>query len=338
MSTGVLVSVLDLRECFSDLKPLFSKGDKTLPILLKIKQRTLTVCCTAGCTYVNKMDVVNDANATSELTILYRDLLEFLPKIGQVEIEFNSYGVRLKCTDTVITLPVGYSLITEPTRKDVQFVPVESFGYSKGLLDLLNINLASLYKKEKPVNIYGALSVLKYPNVLMQVRTPGLPISVSLTPDFVKLFIKFRPEEVYSNNVDSVILKRSTAFLEIPAEPLRDTNNFTHVLEGLGNPIRVDIEHYCDKLRSMSSLGNNLQASLTLHENGLRCRVEHDNISIAVDLGDCSSDVAYVCKLPFNLFFNMMKVMGNSYIEILYGEQKLCLRNQATIIVAHVII
>ena len=337
MSSGIIVDIKDLRSCFEDLRPLFGKGDKLLPILVKVSKDVLTICCTAGCVYVDKIQLPQNVDKGGEITVLYRNILDFIPKSGKLTLSIEPYGLIVKGDDVNIKLPVGYSLITEPARKLVGFEKVDTFGYVKGLSDLLNVGLPSLYKKEKPVQVYKQLSVLRYPNVAVQVRTPGLPVNVSLTQDFVKLFIKFRPTEIYYNGSDAVVLKRDTAYLEIPAESLNESNTFLNLMNNLGNAITLDIEHYADKLRNLNLLGNNIRAKLTFFSAGVKCSVEHDNITIETNLGDCSGVPNYVCYLPMALYYNLIKVMGNTKIEFLYGDQKLCLRNQAIVIVAHAV-
>lgn len=338
MSTGVLVAAKDLRACLEDLRPLFGKGTNLIPVLFKIKDDVLTVCCTSGCIYKNKLKVVNENNTSAEITALYRNILDFLPKSGDIKIDIASFGLILTGDGTSIQLPVGYSLITEPESRDLPFVPIDAKTFPIGIHSLINIGLAGIYKIEKPLNIYGDITTLKYPNVIAQARTPGLKIGVNITQDFAKLFARFNPDSIYSNEVDSIVLKRGNATLEIPAEPLIESNDFLQYMEGLSKPLRLDIEHYVDRLRNMNNLGNAIRAKIVLFDDGLRVQAGHDNMHISYDLGGCTGTISKVFYLPMVLYMSIIKALGNTTIEVLYGKETICFRSPSLIIIARAII
>lgn len=338
MSAGILIEARALRSCFEDLRPLFGKGNNLIPVLFKIKNDKLTVCCTSGCIYLNKLAINNENNVSSEITAQYRNILDFLPKSGMLNLNIEAYGLLISGEGTEIKLPVGFSLITEPEQKNITFTPVESQNFRVGLTSLMNVGLSTIYKVEKPINIYGNLSTLKYPNVVMQARTPGLPIGVTITQDFAKLVARFVPEAIYSNNIDTLILKRGDAYLEIPAEPLHEENDFLKHMIGLSEPIRLDVEHYVDRLRNMNSLGNNVRAKVSFYTKGVRVTAEQDNVAIVSDLGECYSELCKVLYFPMVLYMSMIKALGNTTVEFLYGKEIICLRSPSLIIIARAII
>lgn len=338
MSAGILISTRTLRSCLEDLRPLFGKGTNLIPVLFKVKDDTVTVCCTNGCIYVNKLPITNDSRISSELTVQYRNILDFLPADGMLNLVIESFGLTITGDGTEITLPVGFSLITEPERKDVTFEKIDAKTFPVGLTSLMNIGLSTIYKVDKPLNIYGNISTLKYPNVIAQARTAGLPVNVSLTQDFTKLLCRFNPDAIYCNNIDSIVLKRGDAYLEIPAEPIRDENDFLQHMVDLSEPVRLDATHYVDRLRNMNSLGNHVRAKITLFDNGVRVRAEESNVAISYDLGDCSGKVNKVLYLPMLLYLSMVKALGNNMIEFLYGKEIICLRSPSLIIIARAIV
>ena len=338
MSSGILIDVKVLRSCLEDLRPMFGKGNNLIPVLFKVKGNTLTVCCTSGCVYVNKLPITNESGISTELTAQYRNILDFLPKLGIVNLAIESYGLVISGEGTQIQLPVGYSIITEPESYNVSFIDVDARTFPVGINSLLNIGLSGIYKVEKPFNIYGNISVIKYPNVIAQARTPGLSVGVTLTQDYAKLLSKFNPDKVYSNGVDSLVLKRDSATLELPAEPLKEENDFLKYMEGLSVPIRLNVEHYVDRLRNMNNLGNNVRAKITIFDDGVRVTAEQDNVSIAYDLGDCSGKLQRVFYLPMLLYMSVVKALGNTTVEFLYGKEILCLRSPSLIIIARAIV
>ena len=338
MRTSVRAGARELYACLEDLRPLFGKGNNLIPVLFKVKADKLIVCCTSGCIYYNRVSVINEGNYSGEITVQYKNILDFIPKSGEVELQFHSYGLVFSSNDADIKLPIGYSIVTEHELKDIDFIPVDSQNFRIGINNMLNMGLSTIYKTEKNINIYGNVSTLMYPNVILQARTPGLPLAVTLTQDFAKHLSRFAPKAIASNKVDSVILKRDDAYLEIPAEPLKEENNFMKHMNGLSEPLRLDTEHYIDKLRNMSKLGNNVRAKLAIFKDGVRVTVEQDNISISSDLGNCSDSVLKVLYLPLSLYISMFKALGSTVIEMLYGKEIICLRSPALIIIARAIL
>lgn len=338
MSSGVVVKANELRKCLMDIHPLFPKGSYTLPILFSLTGSNLTIVCTAGCTYSATLKVVEQDVTSWEITVLYKSLIDFVPGTGLISFDHKPYGLTLTGNDFEVQLPTSYSIVSAVELPKVQFTEVSSNGYVKGLNNLINMRLGDLYQSEKPVTLYDQLAVLKYPNMQIQARALGLHLLAVMTPEHLKLLTRFEPKEVYCDNVSSVILKRNDAFLILPMKPAQEENKFVELLEGMSEPITLDVEHYIDKLRNMLKANNKGRCKIVFHENGISSSISQDNIVIKSGLGDTSGRVTKALYLPIQLWVKMVNALGNSNAQFMYGSETICLRTQSIIIVVRALL
>lgn len=338
MSSGVSVGTFVLRKALGDISPLFPSGTHTVPVLFQLRGNALLMACTTGCLYINTLSVSNTDNESWEATVVYKNLLDFLPKDGSVTITHAPFGLNFRGEGCSIDLPVGYSIITPPEIPNGDYADVTSNGYVSGLRYLIGMNLGTLYAADKPINLYGDIAVLKYPNIQIQVRTPGLGLFATLAVEHVRLLMRFEPEEWYTNNVDMLVLKRKQAYLELPMEPISEENKFVELLAGMSDPITLDFEHYLDKLRSMQKTSARGRCKLVLRESGLTTSVSHENITISTTMGDEESKVVSTLYMPMDLWLAMVRAAGSGKAQVLFREDVLCLRTQAIIIVVRALV
>lgn len=327
-----------LRSCLEDISPLFSKGSSTVPLGLKIENEKLTVVCNNKCSYLNSIDLEEQSTGSQELVIVYRNLLDYLPYNGNLEIEMHPKGVTIYNDDISVTLPEGYSEFKPLDNTGLEYKPINSTGYLSGLRSLLNFNLASITKMEKPITVYQQLSVLKYPQLIVQARTMGLPFSGVLTPEIANLILKFQPEEVCDSMPAFLLFKRNDAYLQVSREQLSTENNFMDYMEGLSEPVTLFMDKYIDKIRSMSKINSTSVCEISLHSEGMSSCVKQEGISIAANVGNCQSPVLSAFKMPISIWQLCIRALGEGNAQILYGGDKVCLRTQSIIIIARVMI
>ena len=334
MSAGAVVRAYELRRLLNDLSPLFPSGTHTIPVLFKLKQSDLVIACTTGCVYSNTLTVSNPDNESWEITVMYKNLLDFVVAEGQVRVEHAPYGVTLYGNGYSVQLPAGYSIISEPVMKDKDFKSVLSTGYVSGLSALVGMGLGNLYAVDKPVHMYGQVSVLKFPNVQVQARTPGIDVTAVIAPEHVRLLTRFGPDSWWTNGTDALIVRRDHAYLELPIDAVHEENTFVKLMDGLSSPISLDLEHYIDKLRSMAKMNARGRCKLAIKESGLVTTVSQDNLSITTTVGNDDGKVLNSVYLPMPLWMAMVKAAGNNKAEILFRGDVICLRTQAIIILA----
>ncbi|MCM1218882.1 MAG: hypothetical protein NC548_30740 [Lachnospiraceae bacterium] len=339
MSSGLTVGIWKFRQALSAIVPLFPSGTHVVPVLFRLSNEDLLLVCTSGCVYSDTLTVSNPDNENWEVTVMYKNLLDVLPTDGQLNIMYTSFGIELVGGSCTVQLPKGYSIITPPKFPDSGYTRIpESSLFRNGLRTLVGMGLGSLYLQDKPVHLYGQVALLKYPNVQVQVRVPGLDMYMMLAPEHVKMLSGFNPSEWYTNGVDTLILKRDGAYLEMPMEPLHEENHFVELLNGMSVPVTLDLEHYLDKLRSMSKANPRGRCKLVIREKGLTTSVSQDNITIETTIGDIGSKVINAVYIPMPLWLTMVKAAGSNMAQILYQGDVICLRTNAIIIVAHALV
>lgn len=327
-----------LKSCLSDLTPLFSKGSSIVPVGFSVNKSVLTIVCNNKCSYLNSIELDEEVIGVQEVVVQYKNILDYLPNTGTIDIEIQSNGIYLSNESVSLTLPAGYSEYKTIETKGLNFKPIVSTGYLSGLKALLNCNLVSLTKMEKPITVYQQLSVVKYPQLLVQARTMGLPFSGVFTPELINLIVKFQPTEVCDDSPTFVLFKRKDAYLQVSREPVTSANNFMDYMKDLSDPIQFDMQGYAEKVRCMTKLGNNCECTVVLHSNGLSSSITQEGVTVSNKLGDCNSEVKKVFKLPIGIWNLCIRALEDSTAQILYGGDKVCLRTQSIIIIARVML
>lgn len=338
MSTGtVIVTAGRFKEFLSDLTPLFPKGSKTIPIGVEVIGNMMTLTCTQGCFYQTILDVNNLDNASHQATILYCNILDFIPTVGDVRLTFSPAGLRLFGEGFDITLPNGYSLVKTIDFPTEDYTPITTGSYIPGLKNLVDMNLSGIYMYEKPITIYRNTAVLKYPNLYAMVKTDSLPFYGVITPEHAKLLCRFGGTSVNDKEPESLIFRRGTSILEIPRKTVNEENNFLSLMEGLSEPININFDSYLERLRTMAKIGEKGHCKLTLFEDGLKTSVNANSIVLADAIGKCGGKLLHVFELPLSMWVMLVKAAGSGQVQILYRSDVVCLRTQSIIMLIRVL-
>lgn len=338
MSARCLVRANDLSSCFHDINPLIPKGAKDMAVLFELKGSTLTIAHTTGCVYKSELAVSNPENSIETAIVMYKNLSDFIPNNGEIDIEIEAFGITLSDEDFTIQLPRGYSEIHLPDFPDVSYTTIETNTFTQGLLDLLNLGLANLYSVDKPIHVYGDISVLKYPNMQAQARTQGLPFKGLITPEHAKLLARFHPQEFYTDGTETLYMRKQGAYLVLPIQPLIEDNNFLNLMSRVDNPVTLSFDKYVDQVRSMAKLGKKLVCTITIYSDGILTKASADNVSIEAKTNVIGGEVLKVVQLPIDLWLALLKVVGNGKAQILYGEDCICLRTYSIILLVRALI
>ena len=110
-----------LKECLSNLSPLFYKGSAIIPVGFKIKDRCLTVICNTKCSYKDVVPLEECEDGYAEVVVQYKNILDYLPTVGDIEIEINNRGLFINHADVSLSLPEGYSTYKELDVSGMEF-------------------------------------------------------------------------------------------------------------------------------------------------------------------------------------------------------------------------
>lgn len=331
MSAKCVIDAKSLLTALWDINDVTPKGTKAVPVLFDLSGTNLNVYCSTGCLYRCALPVSNPDNLVGSVTVLYQKITDFIDSTETTTVSFEQYGLHLESQSVSLTLPIAFSSVTAEEPPEVRYTKIGNSLYSQNLSDLLNLSLASLYAVDRSVEIAESVAYLRYPNVQVKVRTDGLAFRAAITAEHVKLMLRFNPTEYYCNNVDTLILKRTNATLQLPVKPIADQGSFEKLQSYVDNPIRMSWAAYINQLRSMSKLGKKLRCKVTALENGIATETTSDNVTISVVTGD-GGEVKKVFMLPLDLWLSLAKPFSKSQMEFLYGEELICLRNPYMII------
>lgn len=337
MSTIVTIHAHDLLDVCSTLKNLVPSGSLEIPLGIKVVNGEMYFTCTTGVNYqtILKCDE-DDVNLTAN--VLYYDISMLIPSSGLVSLEFLSHGVNIIGDGFLVEFNNSYSIVEDPEFPDVTYRASNPTLYSEGLKNLLNMGLNKLYSLQTPIVLLNDIALQMFPNTWVQVRVSSLNLQAILDYDHAKLLLKFSPTQVaMCSENNTVLLKNGNGVLQIPYKPVTDATNITALLEDLNTSCKFSIEHYLDKLRNVSKLNPKSSCKLAVFETGIKTTIKHNSSSVEVATGDITGSCLKVVHLPIQLWLTLLRGLGSSYIEILTGGDKLCLRTQATVIVTRVL-
>lgn len=332
----VTVESRDLLNALNTVSLLVPKGQKTMPIGFYIDKGHIKIVCTQGVVYQSNI-LTDDYDNCFGYTVMYYDIAPLLHVAGTVDIEFSpDHSIHLYGDGFDTSFAPAYSTIQLQNFEDENFVHIPGGSYSDGFQKILNIGLEKLYGIASPIVVSKDISLQKFPNTIVQVRTMGFPVNAILDSDHVKLITKFGPTYVCAYS-DSLVFKNQTSVLQIPCKRNTDETKMGELISKLGAPVTINMHSYLDKLRSISKLDSKATCKIAVYEKGLKSTLTAEQSSVSISTGDTESKVLKVFHLPMQVWLTFLKVLGTETIQVLVGEELLCLRTASVIILTRVL-
>lgn len=325
-----------IKQCFSDISSLFPKGANSVPIAMNVTDGIMTITCATGANYQADIEV-DDSDNVYHATVLFRNVTNLISQSGDCRIVFSNYNVTLYNNDFEIVLVNAFSPVEQLTLPAVPFESCSAYGYQAGLKALLGLNLSAIYKSDKPIEIYGDVSVISYPSLRAQSRTTGIPnIEAVVTPEHAKMIAQFGASE-YCQEEECLWFKRKSAWLQIPYNATKDENTFLELLEGLGEFVTLNTSGYLDKLRLISKLNAKERCDITLYSTGITTSMQVENAFTSVTMGNKTGKVMSVFSLPITIWIQIIKALEGGMAQFAAGRSRVCARSNTMIIVISVI-
>lgn len=332
------VDTSGLKKTLDNLSNLFPKGSQSMPIGVHIRKGVMTIVCIQGCVYQAEV-IVDDIDFVSDVTIMYHDITPLLQKCVNIFFDITNTSLVMIGDNFEAEFVFGYSSVEVQQFSNTVFKQIQNVPY---VLDNLNkiikMNLNKQYSKMSPVQILGDVSLQKYGNAWVQVRTPGVPIDATLDYEHVKLLMKFVPMEVCTDFPNTLIFRNKYAILQLPCKINFDKTLITELLEDMNSCVTLNIENYTERVKNIAKLDSKQRCKIVIHNNGLSTSVSYENTNVRVSAGDVSTEVLSVVELPIQLWLSFLNGLDANKIQILTGGDKICLRTQHLIIVTHALI
>lgn len=336
MSAIVNVKAYDLKRVFESINPLFPSGSKEIPIGISLRNGKLTIVCLQGVVYQATIPV-DEPDVTGDATILYYNILPLIPTDGKIQLQLTPNNLQLVSEDFEAQFPFGYSVVAVQDFPNLVYANIPGVAYLDGLRHLTRLNLDKLYSINSPIVVVNNMSLQKFPNTWIQVRTNGLPFSATLDTDHVKLIEKFEPHEVSISIPNSLVFKNENSILQVPCRPNVDSTLITSLMEDMGDPITISLEKYLDKIRNMSKINSKAHCKIAIYSTGVKTSIQHEGTTVSVATENLSGDVLKVFHFPIQLWITFLRGLGGTTAQILCGGDKICLRTATMIIVSRVL-
>jgi len=314
---------------------LIPKGQTTVPLRVQLKGGKLSFLVRGTCTYHAAISVSTDEVA--DVTVNFLEVSEYIPVDATVDVEIaGSSGIRIESNAVCLILVPAYSTVDDIDLPDCSWKSLENSSLLIALHTLAGTGLEGLYKTSPPLEMFGNLALLKYPNIYVQMRAPDLGMSVAMTQECAKYVHKFAPSSYALLSNDTLVFKKYETLLYVPVKCINSGTTCKDLIPEGGVSLRLDLDGFLSRLSALRKL-NADRCGISLYNKGLTVSVSVDMSSITTSVGDRESGFLASFMLPMQLAYICFRLLGNSLCEILYKEGVLCLRTPTLVIVVHVL-
>ena len=320
----VTVDAKELKEMFSDIKPILKSIQEGALVGVSLSDHILTFTVRNGLVYTKTFVV--EATGPYSITVLYQDLSEMLPasSTAQLDLEPVFVGVKTKNLNTLLVRANG---IISPYASELQgFQKCDTALYTR-LAN--NFTLMSPVSKSLGVESSAILApdyaILKYSTVWLQIPFNDFTSSISLRD--LRSIAAFKPAEVAVSET-AVEFKRRTALLAIPRTPLQSTTSVKDVIKDPERPIQLFRSNpLTDIQKFVRSVGSGA-CVLLFYTDGYEVQVENPRYNCSFRHGDCTQHIyslhTYLEYLPmlFRIFPMQSAVLTKGSNAIAISEER----------------
>lgn len=322
-----------LRAIASDAKMLIPKGQTTVPLRVQLKSGRLSFLIRGTCVYSASMPV--DTDEVADVVVNFLAISEYIPTEGTVNVEIaGNSGVRIESSAVTLILVPAYSTVDDIDPADYAWKELENSSIITALHTLSSTGLDGLYSNSPPVEMFGGLALLKYPNIYIQTRAPEIGANIAITQECARYVQSFAPKEYAMVSNDTIVFKKYDTLLYVPIKIINKGATCKDVIPDGGACLKLDLSGLLTKLSSMRKLGVD-KCDITLYREGLALTVTSSLSSITTPIGNRESSYLASFALPTQLAYIVFRLLGDAYCEILYKEGVLCLRTPTLVIVVH---
>lgn len=334
MSTTT-VNQQELKVVLESLTPLFPQGSKEIPVGFHFSGYQLTIVCLQSVVYQAQLEL--QESLTSYCTIMYNNIAPLLEKTGFVKLEVTPVSLIIHGGDFDVEFPFGYSNVEEQDIPSEGYKPITQSMYYTGFRAILNIGLDKLYKLDPPIQLNEGIAVQKFPNVWLQVRTPGLPICTTIDRTHLKLIQNFNPQAVCDEVPGVLTFMNRNAVLQIPCKAANSSSSVTDLLSDMDSEITLRLGNYYERLNVATKVSGNTPCKISIREDGITTTVMSNGVQVSLSCGANEGEFLNAVQLPLQLWMAFLKGIETNTFQILVGGDKICLRTQNLIIVTHVL-
>lgn len=324
-----------LRAIASDAKMLIPRGQTTVPLRVQLKSGKLSFLVRGTCVYHATVNV--DTTEVADVVVNFLAISEYIPNEGTVNIDIaGNSGVRVESSAVNLILVPAYSTVDDIDSADYEWKELGNSSIITALHTLSGTGLEGLYSNSPPVEMFGGIAILKYPNIYVQTRAPEIGVNIAMTQECARYVQSFAPKEYAIVSNDTIAFKKYDTVLYVPIKIINKGATCKDVIPEDGERLKLDLSGLLSKLSSMRKLGVD-RCDVTLYEEGLCVTVTSNLSSITTPVGNKSSRYLTSFSLPIQLAYIVFRLLGDAYCEILYKEGVLCLRTPTIVIVVHVL-
>ena len=336
MSTVIAFDSKEMCNSILMLSSMFPRGSMEMPVGLQLADGYLTVSCFQGCAYTNRFPV--HSNEVFSVTILYHDISALITQSTDLTLIYDMVGVTIKGPDFDAHFSIGYSTVKPQLVDQMLFHDIQGSQYADTLRTLWSLNLEKLYNIASPIVIKHNVALQRYPNTWVQVKALGLPFTAVLDVEHVKLVVKFKANAVSTDTSGMLVFKNRTAYLHVPCRVDNNNVSVADLMHGLGEPHKLVLGNYVDKVRQASRIDPKSSAKIVLYDGGLKTEIVTGQTTISIANGSTEGTPLLVCNYPMPLWLALLKSLGDGVVQFLVGGDKLCMRTGTIVILTRVLL
>lgn len=273
----------EFRRVFSDLKPILRFQQDGAILGFSIEQHLLKVTCKTGIIYERQFAC--EPEGPLYVTVIYRDISEFLPGKGTVQLDISDTAVEVRATgfSTTFTKAYGEVLPYKPRCQDTRPLPKTLFPMLARVYGELSV-VSKTLKTESSILLQPPAAICKYSTIWLEVPFEGFSTSIGLRE--VRTVANFEPES-YGVAQGIVEFRKGPAVLAIPCNEVENVKLCEDVLVQPAKPLPLYSASVLPKVTQFSRAVSGA-CQLAFFSDGYKLTYKSNVFSLECVLGNCT--------------------------------------------------
>ena len=324
----------DLKSCLIDMTSLLKSYDRARVFGLSTTHDTVTFTVDTGIAYTRTIPITGVTEAANyDMTVLFADIVHFIPGRGEVQLEITQYYVAIKTEKSTITLRIGESVVTPYKQRNGRLVDLD-YSVLRSATKVFSgtADLQKAYGRDFAITFYGSTAVLKSPTLWVRTRAQGLNCVLSIQQ--LKSIMAFKPD--YVEESDRLEFHKGSAILSVPKLSTTESDKFDIHKNKLRQVASMYLNGIVSELTEMKRSIGTGDADIHIHQAGFNISMMKNGITLE-ERYEANGDSVYSFRYPMDLFVMSLSLLGEeTEIRVYAKEDMLCLESSDTSILMSV--
>lgn len=324
----------DLKSCLIDMTSLLKSYDRARVFGLSTTHDSITFTVDTGIAYTRTIPITDVKDAANyDMTVLFADIVHFIPGRGEVKLEITQYYVIIKTAKSTITLRIGESVVAPYKSRNGKLIDLD-YAILRNATKVFSgtADLQKAYGRDFAITFYGNTAMLKSPTMWVRTKSQGLVCILSIQQ--LKSIMAFKPD--YVEESDRLEFHKGAGILSVPKLTPTESDKFDTHKSKLRFVATIMLDGIISELTEMKRAIGVGDADIHIHPTGFNISMMKNGITLEESYNTDGESV-YSFRYSMDLFVMSLNLLGEgSEIRVYAKEDMLCLENSDTSILMSV--